>query len=123
MGQLEPNGGPAPASDSLTLSGPRPRRARSRVSYVDAGSDLEGLGGRYGEPPSKRQRSVSAQDGRKLRQVPEAELESRTAWAVGLNGVALSEEEQNLLPAGTDESAYIQVGIDMCNIRSDGATL
>ena len=37
-------------------------------------------------------------------------LEAETAWAVGFNAQGLSEEEENLLPPGADEAAYVQVG-------------
>lgn len=39
----------------------------------------------------------------------EGDPHTRTAWEVGLNGAALTEEEQGLLPAGADEATYVRV--------------
>lgn len=57
----------------------------------------------------KRNRSTPATEGKRSRQLTENELESRTAWAVGLNPSALTDEEATLLPPGSNESAYIKV--------------
>ncbi|KAK9814743.1 hypothetical protein WJX72_010741 [[Myrmecia] bisecta] len=37
------------------------------------------------------------------------QLEEETAWAVGLNAKAISEEEEDLLPPGADEAAYTRI--------------
>ena len=37
-------------------------------------------------------------------------LEAETAWAVGFTAYALSEEEEELLPPGADDVAYVLVG-------------
>ncbi|GMH38451.1 hypothetical protein BSKO_06335 [Bryopsis sp. KO-2023] len=111
MAQSDQNGGSAdPPSDHTTSTNRMPVRARARVSYDEGtkGEKLINLEGKEESRPNKRHRSGNVGELRK-RQIPEAELESRTAWAVGLNGVALSEDEQWLLPSGTDESAYIKV--------------
>lgn len=97
--------------------GIRSLRLRQPVNYKedDVKTETFGLDAR----PAKRQRvQTSEQLQTVTREQLEAasslgdrdlQLEAETAWALGFNALALTEEEENLLPSTADESCYTQV--------------
>ena len=46
------------------------------------------------------------------------QLEAETAWAVGFNALAISDNEEGLLPTGANEAAYVQVRRGKCVLAS-----
>ena len=96
--------------------GGRALRLRQPVDYREENFKTETLG--FEDRPAKRQRIqpnehilvVGEQLGAAaLANDRDLQLESETAWALGFNALALTEEEENLLPSTADESCYTQV--------------
>ena len=96
--------------------GGRALRTRQPVDYREENLQTETL--ELEDRPAKRQRTqpfeqiivASEQLGAAaLANDRDLQLESETAWALGFNALALTEEEENLLPATADESCYTQV--------------
>lgn len=100
--------------------GGRALRIRQPVDYREEAIKTETLG--LEDRPAKRQRTqpseqlliVSEQLGAAaLASDRDLQLESETAWALGFNALALTEEEENLLPSTADESCYTQARCTM----------
>ncbi len=94
----------------------RALRLRQPVDYREENIKTETLG--FEDRPAKRQRTQPGEQqvivGEQLGAAALAsdrdlQLESETAWALGFNALALTEEEENLLPSTADESCYTQV--------------
>lgn len=99
----------------------RALRTKNKVNYNEEALidwSAIALDGDYkSSPPSKRARTDGSDDMPKATRIKyshdvrDANLEEETAWAVGFNGLSISEEEEELLPAGADESLYSKVPI------------
>ena len=101
--------------------GGRSLRLRQPVNYREDDVKMGSFGHLEDRPthPAKRQRTETTQQlvvTREELQTAAAlndrdlQLEAETAWALGFNALALTEEEENLLPSTADESCYTQVG-------------
>ena len=94
----------------------RSLRHRQPVDYREENVKTETIG--LEDRPTKRQRvQANGSLGAASDQLAAAaslndrdlQLEAETAWALGFNALALTEEEENLLPSAADESCYTQV--------------
>ncbi|KAK9844949.1 hypothetical protein WJX74_008996 [Apatococcus lobatus] len=96
--------------------GGRSLRVRQPVNYKEDIVKTKTIG--LDDRPAKRQRVHASEPLAATReQLREAayledrdlQLEAETAWALGFNALALTEEEENLLPSTADESCYTQM--------------
>ncbi|KAK9868387.1 hypothetical protein WJX84_004093 [Apatococcus fuscideae] len=94
----------------------RSLRRRQPVDYREENVKTETIG--LEDRPTKRQRvQANGSLGAASDQLAAAaslndrdlQLEAETAWALGFNALALTEEEENLLPSAADESCYTQM--------------
>lgn len=73
--------------------------------FVELDSDFE-----KEDVPRKRARLEVEDDAN------EAQLEMETAQAIGLDALAVTEEEEEFLPAGTDHQTYLKVSAAGCTL-------